>query len=258
MRELVLPRIGVTTYLEVARWNDWRVEPAALVPQTYLAGVVEAGGLPVLLPPSALASGPAAARQALAMVDGLLMIGGADIDPIRYGAPAHHETQDTRPDRDQWEVELAREALARDLPLLGICRGMQLLNVAAGGTLYQHLPEVVGNHGHRPAIGTYGVVRVQTAPGSLVAAVLGDEVKVNCQHHQALDRIGTGLVPVAWADDGAVEAVEAAGAAESVTGADRFVVAVQWHPEIGDDQRLIAALVRAAEDRLGPGPERRP
>jgi gamma-glutamyl-gamma-aminobutyrate hydrolase PuuD len=227
------PRVGLPTYVEPARWGVWD-RPAALLPQSYVAAVTSVGGLPVLLPPA----DPAAAGRALDGLDALILTGGADVDPARYGAGRNPASQPPRPERDRWETALALAALDRDLPLLAICRGAQVLNVALGGTLDQHLPDVVGNQAHLPEPGAFGAVTVRLAPGSTVAAILGAEVKVPCYHHQSLRRLGRDVEAVGWADDGTIEAAVVAGR--------RFAVAVQWHPEEGDDPRLFRALVAAA------------
>lgn len=228
------PRIGLTTYVEDARWGVWD-RPAVVLPQAYVAAVLAAGGLPVLLPPGP--SGDTATRRAVEGVDALILTGGADLSPERYGAESHPETQGPRPDRDSWEIALLGAALDGDVPVLAICRGVQVLNVAFGGTLHQHIPDVVGHDGHRPSPAVLGTTNVRLAPGTAVAGILGDELKVPCYHHQALDRLGAGVVAAGWADDGTVEAVELAGR--------RFALGVQWHPEDGDDPRLFDALIAA-------------
>jgi putative glutamine amidotransferase len=227
------PVIGITTYLEEARFGLWDV-PAAVLQRGYLDGVVAAGGVPVLLPPTGHVTADLVSR-----VDGLLIAGGADVDPVHYGAERVSATGPARPDRDFTEHTLIEAALANGVPLLGVCRGMQLLNVVLGGTLYQHIPDVFANTDHLPKPGTYGRVSVKTAPGSRLATIIGSEVDVHCHHHQAVDLLAAGLVPVAWAGDGVVEAVE-------LVGTD-FVLGVQWHPEEdGVDRRLFQALVEAA------------
>lgn len=230
------PLIGITTYLEQSRFGLWDV-PAAVLQRGYLDGVVAAGGTPVLLPPV----GDWTAAH-LSRVDGLIVAGGADVDPVHYGAARHTATGPARADRDLSEHTLIELALANGVPLLGICRGMQMLNVVLGGTLHQHLPDAVGNTDHMPVPGTFGRVPVKVAPGTWVAEIFGSEVDVHCHHHQAVDAVGAGLVPVAWAGDGTVEAVES-------TEPD-FVVGVQWHPEEdGMDRRLFQALVNAAKGK---------
>jgi putative glutamine amidotransferase len=225
------PLIGISTYVERARWGVWDVD-AALLPRSYVDCVVAAGGVPVLLP----SAGEEIA--ALSAVDGLVIAGGADVDPARY-EQAPHEKTISRPERDAFEFALLRASVRRELPVLGVCRGMQVLNVALGGSLVQHLPETVGHGEHQPAPATYGHNRVTLAEGSRAASILGSEAKCQCYHHQAVDRLGDGLTAVGWAADGTVEAVELPGA--------QFVLGVQWHPEQdGQDLRLFTALVEAA------------
>jgi putative glutamine amidotransferase len=235
-KEVSAPVIGLSAYAEPAQWAVWQA-PAALLPMNYVDQVTEAGGVPVLLPPV-----PGVA-SALGRLDGLILTGGGDVDPAGYGAEADPRTSRVQPDRDQAELELLAAALAEGLPVLGICRGMQVLNVARSGTLRQHLPDEAG---HRPAPGTFGSHRVRLAPGSRLASVLrpaggeqGLALDVATAHHQGIDRLGDGLVPVAWAQDGLIEAVELAGA-------HPFALGVQWHPEAGQDGRLVSALVAAA------------
>lgn len=225
------PVIGITTYVEQARWGVWDTT-AALLPYAYVRHVEAAGGRAVLLPPST--EDPA---EVLPWLDGLLVAGGADIDPSRYGAALHPETAGLRPERDAGELALLTAALDADLPVLGICRGMQLMTVQAGGSLHQHLPEVVAHERHRPAPGVYGDHDVRPAPGSLLHAVLGEGVTVRSYHHQGVADAGS-LTVTGWADDRTVEAVEAPGR--------RFALGVLWHPEVGDDPRLFEALVAAA------------
>lgn len=229
------PRIGLTTYLETASWGVWS-RPAALVPRVYLDAVTDVGGQPVLLPPVETDEG------VLDMLDGLLVIGGADVDPASYGSAPHSATEGTRPERDEHERRLFNGALRRALPVLGVCRGAQVMTVALGGTLHQHLPELLGHDGHRPEPGVFGATRVSTAPGSRVEQILGPESKVPCYHHQGLAEVATPLVATAWSDDGLVEAVELPGQA--------WVLGVQWHPEENqDDLRLFRGLVDAAHQR---------
>jgi putative glutamine amidotransferase len=176
------------------------------------------------------------ARALLSGVDGLVVAGGADVGAARYGAVPHPLAQRPRDDRDDAEVALVTEAMREDLPLLGICRGMQVMAVAAGGRLDQHLPDLVGHDGHSPALGAYGRHLVTLAEGSWLRSVLGERVDVPTHHHQGVST-HPGLVATGWADDGVVEAVEAPGA--------RLRVGVQWHPEVGDDSRLVEAFVSA-------------
>ncbi|WP_458242763.1 gamma-glutamyl-gamma-aminobutyrate hydrolase family protein [Streptomyces sp. MAI_2237] len=223
------PLIGVSTYLEAgARWGVWEL-PAALLPAGYPRLVQRAGGLTAMLPPDA----PEHAAATVARLDGLVIAGGPDVDPERYGAERDPRTGPPAPARDTWELALIEAALAARLPLLGICRGMQLLNVALGGTLVQHLD------GHAVEVGVFGRHPVKPVPGTRYAEIAPEETSVPTYHHQALDRLGTGLMPSAYAADGTVEAVE-------VPTADRWVLGVQWHPEMGDDLRVMQALVRAA------------
>jgi putative glutamine amidotransferase len=224
------PLIGITTYREQARWGFWDV-PAVLLPAAYADAVSAAGADPVLLPTASVTA------DVVPRLDGLVLAGGADIDPARYGSEPGPHTVNTRPDRDASEVALLQAALDRDLPVLAICRGMQLLNVLLGGTLLQHLTDVPGAKPHQLGLGLYAEREVRTAPGSVVHAILGPETTVDCHHHQALDVMAAGVTPSAWADDGLVEAVELPGR--------RFCLGVQWHPEAGTDGRLFDALVAA-------------
>jgi putative glutamine amidotransferase len=227
----VRPLIGITCYVERARWGAWDM-PAALLPYWYVEQVAATGALPVLLPP-----GTAEAGEVLRRLDGLVLAGGADVDPGRYGEEPHPETAGIRPDRDAGEFALLAEALRRDLPVLGICRGMQVMAVHAGGRLIQHLPDTVGHQGHRPEPGTFGTHGARFVPGSLVAALLGETAEVNSHHHQGVADAGT-LTVTGWADDGSVEAVE--------DPTRRFALGVQWHPEAMDDDRLFKALTAAS------------
>jgi putative glutamine amidotransferase len=231
------PLIGISAYSEQARWGVWEAA-ATLLPRRYADRVAQAGGIPVLLP-----SLPGVG-DALERLDGLVLSGGGDIDPARYGAAPAAETAKVRVERDAAELELFATALARGLPVLGICRGMQLINVARGGGLHQHLPTVVGHDAHSPAPGSFGAHEVRVAAGSRLAAILGPpdqgHVVVPTHHHQAVDALGDGLTATAWAADGIVEAVELDPAEH------HFVVAVQWHPEAGDDLSLFRALTAAA------------
>ncbi|MEV5875972.1 gamma-glutamyl-gamma-aminobutyrate hydrolase family protein [Streptomyces sp. NPDC052101] len=223
------PLIGVSTYLETgARWGVWELE-AALLPAGYPRLVQRAGGLACMLPPDA----PGRAAETAARLDGLVIAGGPDVDPARYGTERDHRTGPPALARDAWELALIEAALDAGLPLLGICRGMQLLNVALGGTLTQHLD------GHVEAVGRFGGHPVKPVPGTLYAGIAPEETTVPTYHHQAVDRLGAGLVPSAHAADGTVEAIE--------LPADRgWALGVQWHPEMGEDLRVMEALVTAA------------
>ncbi|GAA3150024.1 gamma-glutamyl-gamma-aminobutyrate hydrolase family protein [Nonomuraea roseoviolacea] len=225
------PVIGITTYVEPARYTVWELD-AALLPFMYVEQVVRAGGQPVLLPPAG-EPGPVAAR-----LDGLILAGGGDIDPARYREEPHERVSYVRGFRDDAEFALLAAALEREVPYLGVCRGLQVLNVALGGSLHQHLPDVVGHTEHSPGPGEFGHLPVRPVPGSRLAKALGTEpVEVPHYHHQAVDRLGLGLSVTATAADGTVEAVELDG--------HPFAVAVQWHPEAAADCALFEALVAA-------------
>ncbi|GGV28434.1 gamma-glutamyl-gamma-aminobutyrate hydrolase [Actinomadura cremea] len=228
------PLIGVTACQEPARWGMW-VREAALLPVSYVRSVERAGGVPVLLPPMASLRG---VGTLVGRLDGILLAGGADVDPELYGAERHAETDPPQPQRDRFELALARAVVDADVPFLAIGRGMQVLNVARGGTLVQHLPEAVGHERHAPDPGRMGPHPVRISPSSVIGKVLGESADVPALHHQAVGRLGKGLAAVAWAEDQVVEAAELQG--------HRFGLAVQWHPEEGTDGRLFEALVSAA------------
>jgi putative glutamine amidotransferase len=228
------PVIGITTYVTPARWSYWDVE-AALVPAAYVEAVECAGGRPILIPPS-----EEGVDETLDSVDGLIFSGGADIDPDLYGQEPHPETSGVHPERDRGELALLEGALARDLPVLAICRGSQVLNIARGGDLVQHLPEVVGDEKHKHTPGTFGDHDVTLENGTRLAALLGERAPVKSHHHQGFGRIGEGLRVAAHAKDGAIEAVEATDR--------RFAFGVLWHPEAGEDKKLFVELVREAAD----------
>ena len=238
------PVIGVCTALERAQWSVWD-QQAALMPTNYLESLRRAGGMALLLAPDpALAERP---DEALDLVDGLMLVGGADIDPASYGAVPDAATVDPVPERDAFEIALTRRALERGLPLLGICRGMQLLNVALGGTLHQHLPARFGHHDHLRARGSFDGADHDVAliPGSLAARAAGEQLhETKSHHHQGVDRVGEGLVVTGTATiDGLPEALE-------LPDAD-FVLGVQWHPEADERSRVIGALVEAARAYAG-------
>ena len=209
--------------------------PAALTPLAYVTKVEAAGGRPLLVPPS-----QDAVDETLDVLDGLVFTGGPDLDPALYDAEPHSETSNIRPDRDRAEIALLTAALQRDLPVLAICRGSQVLNVALGGDLEQHVPDLVGHEGHKETPGVFSRHPVATDPGSRLHAIVGDEVDVSSHHHQGYGRLGEGLEVVARADDGTVEALEARGY--------RFALGVLWHPEDGDDLRLFEELVASARE----------
>lgn len=227
------PVIGLTTYREDAAWGVWQ-QRADLLPTMYAAAVEETGGVPVLLPPLAQIG---AADAVVARLDGLVVSGGADVDPSRYADAAHPRTAGWRPDRDAWEVALLDAAEAIGLPVLGVCRGMQVMAVHAGGVLEQHVPDLVDHERHSPGGDAFGEIEVVTLAGTRVAGLVGDRLTVNCHHHQSV-RTHPGYDAVAHAEDGTLEAVEAPG--------NRFCVGVQWHPETAADVGLLAGLVRAA------------
>jgi putative glutamine amidotransferase len=231
------PVIGISAALERARWGVWE-ETVTLAPRSYATAVQRAGGTAVLLPPDAAAE--ADPDRMLEVLDALILAGGSDVDAGTYGAEPHPETRNTRPERDSFEVALALRALERDLPLLGICRGMQILNVARGGTLCQHLPDVIGHEGHREVPGTFGDHEVRLEPGSLAAEAAGAErIIVKSHHHQGVDEVGESLVVSGHsADDELIEAIE--------LPERRFALGVIWHPEEDVDDRVVAALVGAA------------
>jgi putative glutamine amidotransferase len=240
------PLIGISSYSLQARWSFWD-DHADLLPHRYVEMVVQAGGLPVLLPPTERVA------DVLPRLDGLILSGGSDVEPSRYGAAPHPAAGPFFPARDQAELELCRRALAERLPVLGICRGLQVINVALGGTLHQHLPDVVGNDSHSPQERGYGTHKVSVAAGSQLAAALGrSEAAVPTHHHQAVDRLGAGLVATAWTDDGIIEAVEFAPGDSAGSAPAPFMVAVQWHPEVGEDPSLFRALIAAAGQRKQP------
>ncbi|OLD98056.1 MAG: hypothetical protein AUG48_05360 [Actinobacteria bacterium 13_1_20CM_3_68_9] len=228
------PLIGITTYLTPARWSDWD-EDAALVPAAYVQAVEQAGGRPVLIPPS-----EDGVAETLAAVDGLVFSGGSDLDPDLYDDEPHEATAGVVPERDRAELALLEAALARDMPVLAVCRGSQVLNVARGGDLVQHLPDVVGDDKHKHTPGTFADHDVTLEPGTRLAELLGDRAAVKSHHHQGFGRVGQGLRVAAHAEDGTVEAVE--------DPSHRFALGVLWHPEAGEDRKLFEELVGAAAE----------
>jgi putative glutamine amidotransferase len=232
------PVIGICAVRERARWSFWD-QGAHLVADSYIGFIQRAGAIAVLLPVDSRAP-----LALLARIDALLLIGGPDVDPGTWGAEREPGLEGTNRDRDEFEIAMLRGAIARGLPVLAICRGMQLLNVAMGGTLVQDLVGADGRHPHRPIIGSFdGTDRlVSLTAGSLVASASGEEVTTaHCHHHQAIDRVGDGLTVSARADDGVIEAIEAADG--------RWVLGVQWHPEAHETSRLFQALSDAAAQR---------
>ena len=227
------PLIGITGYLEPARWSDF-VREAVLSPVTYSRSVERAGGIPVVLPPVPIDSVP----RLVAGLDGVLISCGPDLDPRLYGSTRHEET--TLPDRrrDTFDLALVRAAIDAGRPFLGICRGMHALNVVRGGSLIQHLPDVVGHDRHAPDPVKMSVHDISVSASSRLGRVIGSSAAVPTRHHQGVQRLGTGLLAVAWADDQIVEAVELEG--------HPFGIGVQWHPEEDDDLRLVTELVTAA------------
>jgi putative glutamine amidotransferase len=241
------PAIGICAAVERVSWGVWDGYEVTLAPRSYVRAVQRAGGIGLVLPPDEAAV--ADPDILLDRIDGLILAGGADIDPASYGAEAHAETRGTWPDRDAFEIALARRAIERDLPLLGICRGMQLINIALGGTLDQHLPDSTGSAIHRAVGGTFGKHDVRLAPDSLACGAAGLEgFMVFSHHHQGIDRVADGLRVSGWStDDDLVEAIELPD--------KRFALGVVWHPEEDPDSKVIRALVDAARgDSAGAVP----
>lgn len=231
------PLIGICAAVEHVTWGPWDLV-AALMPMPYVTAVQRAGGIALVLPPDEqIEQDPG---ELLDLLDGLMMAGGTDISPSTYGAEPEPETRSGYEGRDTFEVALAREALERDIPLLGICRGMQLLNVAAGGTLVQHLPDTA-KHRHTP--GVFGDHEVTLEPGSLASRATGaDNSAVKSHHHQGVDRLGSGSVATGWDEDGTIEAIELPDKS--------FALGVLWHPEQDERSRVVAALVEEARERM--------
>jgi putative glutamine amidotransferase len=226
------PLVGITTYVTPARWGSWEQE-AALIPAQYVQAVERAGGRPLLVPPS-----EEGIEETLDALDALIFSGGSDLSPETYGQEPHPETYGVVPERDAAELALLTAALERDLPVLAICRGSQVLNVALGGDLLQHLPEVVGDEKHKHTPGAYADHDVSIEPGTRIGTLLGEHAPVKSHHHQGFGRLGSGLVETARAEDGTIEAVEDASR--------RFTLGVLWHPEAGEDLKLFEELVAEA------------
>jgi putative glutamine amidotransferase len=228
------PVIGITSYAEEVTWGAW-VEAAALVPLAYVHAIERAGGRPLVVPPS-----EDSIEETLAVLDGIVFSGGSDLDPAQYGDEPHPETDEPREVRDRAEMALLTAALEQDMPVLAVCRGSQVLNVALGGDLVQHLPEIVGHEGHRHTPGAWSDHEVKLEPESRVGELLGERAPVKSHHHQGYGKIGEGLRETGWADDGTVEALE--------DPSRRFTVGVLWHPEEGEDMALFEALVEEARE----------
>jgi putative glutamine amidotransferase len=226
------PIVGITSYAEEVAWGAW-VEPSAVVPLAYVRAVERSGGRPLVVPPS-----EEGIEETLAVLDGLILSGGSDVHPELYDADPHPETTDVREDRDRAELALLAAALQRDMPVLAVCRGSQVLNVARGGDLVQHLPEVLGHERHKHTPGAFSDHDVRLEPETRLGQLLGERAPVKSHHHQGFGRIGDGLREVGWADDGTVEALE--------DPSKRFAVGVLWHPEEGEDLALFEALVEEA------------
>lgn len=236
------PVVGICAAIESVSWGAWSNETVNLAPRSYATAVQRAGALALLLPPDeAVVENP---DVVLDRLDALLLAGGADVDPSSYGAEPHPETRGTWPERDRFEVALARRAVERDMPVLGICRGMQILNVSRSGTLCQHLPELVGHEGHRLVPGSFEEHEVELEPGSLARQAAGaDRLAVRSHHHQGIDRVGEDFrVSGRAVDDEVAEAIELPNR--------RFALGVIWHPEEDVNDRVIAALVEAARSEV--------
>jgi putative glutamine amidotransferase len=228
------PLIGITTYVTPARWGSWD-EEAALLPVSYVQSLDRAGARPVLIPPS-----EDGVEETLAALHGLVFSGGADLDPDLYDQDPHDQTFGVQPERDRAELALLSGALECDMPVLAVCRGSQVLNVARGGDLLQHLPDVVGDERHKHTPGTFADHDVTLEAGTRLASLLGERVPVKSHHHQGFGRVGDGLRVAAHAEDGTIEAVE--------DPSRTFALGVLWHPEAGEDQKLFEELVSAARE----------
>lgn len=229
------PFVGITSYApERVKWGVWE-EPVIMIPASYVDAVEGAGGRPLVVPASRDSVG-----ETLDLLDGIVFSGGTDLDPGCYGAEAHPETDEPRRERDQAELALLTAALERDMPVLAVCRGSQVLNVALGGDLVQHLPDAIGHDRHRHTPGQFADHEVTVEPGSRLGSILGERAPVKSHHHQSYGRLGEGLVSVAWAEDGTVEGLE--------EPTRRFALGVLWHPEEGQDLALFRELVRQARE----------
>jgi putative glutamine amidotransferase len=235
------PAVGISAALETARWGLWEAR-AALLSFSYITAIQRAGALAIMIPPDAeLEENP---DEMLDRLDGLILSGGADVDPSSYGAEPHPATRGTVPERDRTEIALARRAIERDMPVLGICRGMQLMNIALGGTLRQHLPDLVGHEHHRQNPGSFenSDHDVRLEPGSLAARAAAEELHgTKSHHHQGVDALGEGfIVTGVSAIDDTPEAIELPSC--------RFALGVQWHPEADEQSRVVSSLVEQARD----------
>ena len=227
------PVIGITAYYsDDVKWGVWEL-PATIIPFSYVRAVEHAGGRPLVVPAT-----DTGVDETLDALDGLILSGGPDLDPSLYGAETHPETDGVRPERDRAELALLEGALARDMPVLAVCRGMEVLNVSRGGDLVQHLPDVLGDDRHKHTPGAFADHDVELARGTRLERLLGDRAPVKSHHHQGVGRLGRGLVEVGWAEDGTVEAIE--------DRTHRFALGVLWHPEEGEDFALFRALVEEA------------
>jgi putative glutamine amidotransferase len=227
------PVIGITAYAEEATWGAWTL-PAALIPLSYVRSVERAGGRALLIPPS-----DEGVDETLDRLDGIVFSGGSDIDPEQYGAEAHESTLGVRPERDRAELSLLTAALERDMPVLALCRGSQVMNVALGGDLEQHLPDRLGHERHKQVSGEFSEHAVEPVPGTCLAPLIGERATVKSHHHQGYGRLGHGLREAARDEDGTVEAIE--------DPSRRFAIGVLWHPEEGDDLRLFEELIAQAK-----------
>ena len=227
------PLIGITSYAETVQMGVWQ-EPSAVVPLAYVRAVEHAGGRPIVVPPI-----EGAVDETLDALHGVIFSGGGDLDPDLYGAEAHPATDQPKPWRDKPELELLEAALARDMPVLAICRGSQLLNVARGGDLVQHLPDEVGHERHKHKPGSFSDHGVSIEPESRLGALVGKHAPIKSHHHQGMGKLGDGLRAVAWDEDGLVEGLEDPD--------KRFALGVLWHPEEGEDFALFKGLVEEAE-----------
>jgi putative glutamine amidotransferase len=237
----VRPVIGICAAIERSSWAAWEGVMTNLSPRSYSLSVQAAGGMALLLPPDdAVAQQP---DELLELIDGLMLAGGTDIDPACYGGRPHPQTRGTCPERDRFELALVHRALERDMPVLGICRGMHMLNVACGGTLVQHLPDLLGHEDHRHAPGAFSDHEVRVGSGTLAARAIGaEETAVKSHHHQGVDELGEGLSESGWSTaDGVVEAIELPGRAHAL--------GVLWHPEADERSRVVGSLVEAARER---------